>query len=369
MHFSEYHRVIEALLDHGAIERIGYSAGQQSFGYRLSERFIGDKHIRLPVSDPRLISRLPRFFWRAEADRLSRMKPVHHLLAEQQYRLQIDGDDARQILDSLPPKSNPYDVQGILVRDIECRKFQLNVGRYGRVSNNITSMKREVRKALRVNGEPLVSVDISCAQPALLAKIIKDKPRQRERQTKERKAEERSKQETQLPKGSIYDVHEILPSLPNDDLALFETLVLNGKFYAFLLDHLHRLGIPMERETLKRKFLADVIAKRKANRYGAEYPSQVEDIFRLLFPTVYGFIRDFNNDGWHHENLIRELQRQESKLVIETVAAALTTQYPDTFFLTLHDAIYTTSNHIPKVEQAFKNAFTQIGFQMTLKTA
>lgn len=87
------------------------------------------------------------------------MKPVHCGLERLQWRLQIDGRLAREILAGLPPSSNPFDVQGILIGDIERRDFRLNVGRYCRVSNNITSIKRELRAALNVDGLPLSHAD------------------------------------------------------------------------------------------------------------------------------------------------------------------------------------------------------------------
>jgi hypothetical protein len=37
------------------------------------------------------------------------------------------------------------------------------------------------------------------------------------------------------------------------------------------------------------------------------------------------------------------------------------------FFLTLHDAIFTTERNIPIVVSAFKAAFERIGFPMKLK--
>ncbi len=128
-------------------------------------------------------------------------------------------------------------------------------------------------------------------------------------------------------------------------------------------------GTGISRDEVKRRFLADVIAKRKANSCGAEYPSDAEVRFRELFPTVYGFIRRINADGWEHANLIRLLQRAESEFVIETVAADLVARHPDVFFITLHDAIFTTAEHLPKVERAFLRGFAATDFRMSYKFA
>lgn len=295
------------------------------------------------------------------------MKPVHFALVKQQQRLRIHGDKAREILAGLPAQSNPFDSQGILISDIENREFRCNVGRYGRVTNNITSLKRELRTCLHVAGKPLGSVDLSCAQPAIVAKLQHDSERNR-RETDGR---------TDRPKGkgSIYDatfgggLHYDSTSVhaATSDLARYGRLTRTGRFYDFMVDELRESGI--DRDEFKKRFLADVVAKRKASPRGGEYPSVVEDKFRELFPTVYRFIRRVNENGWQHANMIRRLQQAESEFVIETVAADLVTRYPSMFLITLHDAIYSTPENLPAVEQAFHRAFDQTGFSMTLKVA
>ena len=154
------------------------------------------------------------------------------------------------------------------------------------------------------------------------------------------------------------------------DLDDYCQLVQSGRFYDFMLSQLETQScLSSTRDELKRRFLADVIAKRKANDRGAEYPSEIEDCFGRWFPSVYRFIRAVNRDGWEHANLIRELQRLESHLVIETVAADLLSRHPRLFVLTLHDAIFTQPRSIPAVVRAFDAAFDKMNFPMTLKVA
>lgn len=359
MHKHHYNQVVDALLESGAVVRTPYEIGERSFGYRLGDRFRDDKHIRITVRDTRLIDRLRSFHEQADKERQSRMKPVHYALERHQQRLSIDGKQATEIIEALPPASNPWDCQGILVRDIQEKDFHVNVGRYGRLSNNITSMKREIRSALRLGREPLQHVDISCCQPALIGKAAKEAENAEIRQNKNK---EKKKQ------GSIYDA----PYSPHwsGDLGFYCELVQSGQFYDFLLAELKTGPCPnLSREELKKRFLTDVVAKRKANRRGAEYPSDIENRFRDLFPSLHKFIREINCHGWEHENLIRQLQQEESKLVVETVAANLIARYPRIFVLTLHDAIFTTASGIPVVVSAFEAAFHQIGYSMTLKVA
>jgi hypothetical protein len=177
MHKHHYNNVVDALVEGGAVDRVAYQVGERPFGYRLADRFRDDKHVRVAATDQRLIGRLKSFHEQAEHKRQARMKPVHFALERHQQRLTIESNQAREIIQSLPTKSNRFDVQGVLVRDIEEGEFHCNVGRYGRLSNNVTSMKRELRPALRVEGEPLQQVDIRCCQPALLSKVIREGPR------------------------------------------------------------------------------------------------------------------------------------------------------------------------------------------------
>ena len=303
------------------------------------------------------------FHQQSAVERDARMKPVHQALARQQHRLRIDGDAARETLASLPPECNPFDVQGILIGDIEQHEFHVNVGRYGRIANNITSLKRELRKSLHVNREQLGSVDLSCAQPALLGKIIADsnsKTNDRREQGSSKAdgskagTDGRREEGREQSKGK-YDSR----FWDNGDFGLYVELVTTGKFYGYMAEQLRGDGIG--RDEIKRRFLVDVLAKK------GRYPSVVENAFQRLFPSVHGFIRWTNRDGQEHANLIRELQRAESAFVIETVVDELVRHHPRMFVISLHDALYTTVGNVPKVEQAFRRAFDRTGFPMAVK--
>lgn len=339
--------VVEALLEGDAVERFPYTPGLRSFGYRLSRRFVADRHVRIEATDARLIARLKLLHGLQEAESTKRMLPVHRALARQQRRLRIHAGTARDILKSLPPKSNEFDCQGILVGDIERREFRLNVGHYGRVANSITSLKRELRQTLHVDGQPLGHVDLSCAQPAFVARIMQHDG------TDSREGTDR--QTGRGTKQSKYD----LRADDAADYADYRKLVCAGSLYDTLLRELH--GHDISRDDVKRRFLADVIAKK------GSYPSVVEGVFRQLFPSVHEWIRGVNRDD--HATLIRLLQREESKLVIEDVAADLLTRHPWLFVLTLHDALFAQKQHLPVVEDAFHRAFARTGFSLTLKSA
>jgi hypothetical protein len=154
---------------------------------------------------------------------------------------------------------------------------------------------------------------------------------------------------------------------------VFARLSSSGLLYDHLLDRINAVRQkqsrpPMDRSTLKRRFLADVLAKKLVvyRCSSFDYPSEIEDVFRELFPTVWSFIRQVNRGGCKHENLIRELQRWESWLVVETVGGILCDRH-DGFFVTLHDAIYAKPGFAETVKATFDEVFDRLHFRMRVK--
>ena len=140
-----------------------------------------------------------------------------------------------------------------------------------------------------------------------------------------------------------------------------------GELFAVLGNRLCASGLSLARPEIKRRFLADVLAKRKANANGAEYPSAVEVAFRLEFPGVWRFIRVVNRDGWEHWRLIRVLQRLESWLVIDQVCQRFMSRQPTEFIITLHDALFVRPAAVERVIETFNEVFDELDFRMTLK--
>lgn len=341
--------VIQSLLAAEAIHRTPYQTGVRSFAYKLDDRYQADPHIRLPIECKRLLRNLERHaeLCRAEADQ--RMKPIHRTLATLQNVLQIDGAESKAILTTLPVESNPFDVQGILVADILERRFRLSVGDYGRVANSITSLKRELRAALRCEGLQLSGVDISCAQPCLLSLLIRFFQKN----------------------VTSYIATPLLPPLPPvapcPSFAVFAASCLSGELFGVLGMRLKDAGENWTRDEVKKRLLTDVLAKRKASPSGAEYPSAIEDVFRAEFPGVWRFIRGVNQDGFEHANLIRLLQQMESWLVIEQVCGRFVRRYPGEFAVSLHDAVFVRPEMLGALIESFEEVFSMLDFTPTLK--
>lgn len=339
---DRYAEIIDALSG-TVVHRVGgYEVGRQCYGYTLDNRFTGDSHVRKPVTNAPMLKRLKSVEELRDEERQRRLLPVHQRLFGQQTRLEIDSATAHEILRQ-KARANRFDGQGILVRDIEDGQFRFTVGRYGRVANNITSLRRTVRRTLHVDGDPLIGVDLRCAQPALLGLLI------------------------WVGSGKCHSAktHNISsyhccclcpPALSSASVSLFLECVQSGTLYEELMAH---VPADVSRSKVKRLLLTDVFAKR------GRYHSVVEDAFRELFPEVHAFIREINRDD--HASLIRLLQRLESHLVIEQVCGQLTVNYPELFLITLHDAIYSTEDGVPLIVDAFQAQFRELAFPMKLK--
>jgi hypothetical protein len=161
--------IVRALTQGGVIETTGYWVGERCKGYRLTDPYLKDWSVLVYAVDPCLIDRVQRERERQRQrgdEQTSRWRPIHAALDAEQRRLTITSE-ADDILVALPEHTRLC--QHILVSRIRRGLYTLSVSSTERVFNSITGLKRELRVPLRIDGQPVGSCDIRCAQPALLA--------------------------------------------------------------------------------------------------------------------------------------------------------------------------------------------------------
>jgi hypothetical protein len=350
----DYRSIIDSLLERGVLCRDRYVVGESPYSYWLDDRYRGDVHVRVDATDRRLIRALDRFRCEQADVQKSRMKPVHFHLRRMQFQLAIDIDQAAEGLLALPSGRKGFDTQGLLVRDLHERRLHFSVGRYGRVANSISNLARVVRPSLHHRGEPLSQLDIRCCQPGLLGQLVKKQ---------EGKKQEQEARQGTGPGVTIYDSQNELPGgVGQAGLEQYLALTQSGEFYDFLVSEMGGFS----RDQIKKRFLCDVLAKRKANKRGDEYQSRLEDRFAMLFPMIYRYVRATNRQGWEHANLIRQLQRAESDLVIAQVCEGIRRRHPDIFVVSLHDALFSTEQNMRTIRAEFERAFEENGYPMGL---
>lgn len=342
-----------ALEDAGLLERDHrYMPGVHSMGYRLGSAYLRDSPAWIEPTLPKLAQKLSSFAAEYSATQKARQKPIHERLhAIQCEHLTVVPSEAEAILEAMA-QSRPRAVFGqrVIVENLVARRLANHVATTGRWFNGLTACCREIRPALRIAGERMGSVDLSCAQPALLALAIKNVASY--------------KQDTPL----YSKFHSLLVSL----ITLSDSLSSLQKFFALPSEEgvsefmrLASSGLVYEalaaetgltREGVKRRFLVDVLAPRRL------YPSPVREAFQRMFPAVDACVRRVNAKD--HGTLIRFLQRMESWLVLECVAPRLVETVP---IVTLHDSIFSRASDCAVVESAFRQTFDELGFGMRVK--
>jgi len=360
--------VISCLAEGQAIDILPATPGSRSTGFRIGARFLADRHVRVFATDPRLIERV-----NAAIDRMNKedpsapLLPIHEQLNEGQKCLSIT-DDADAIIESLKPKA--IICQDVLVGNIRQQDYPFSVSSTGRVFNAITGLKRELRQCLRIDGDRVGSVDIRCAQPAFLAMLIQhantaptadDGVNQFDRGVQRRGPGGQGPGATRNP---IPICNPLLPPVEVEkccqvaksaEFETYKSLVCSGEFYPWVAS---KTGLDLQ--YVKDRFIKDVLAKDIKKR--GDYPSEVQDAFRSLFPSVFKFVREMNSDD--HGTLIRLLQRMESRLVIESLSPRLLGRIS---FVTLHDEVYAQKTDLHLVRSEFDRMFDEIGFRMALK--
>jgi hypothetical protein len=357
-----YTTVVDVLVEAGTVDPPApYYAGIKSKGFRISEKHLSERFKIIEPRDRHLIKRIQREWERISQHQRERWLPIHHELERMQRGLTI-MPEADLILGDLPPTARLC--QDVLVANIRDRNFKLTVSNTGRVFNAVTGLKRELRGVLRLHGEPIGGVDIRCAQPALLALLMRLREGENVRTYIQilldlLRQDDLRRQGVSGLTGLTLALSADAPS-PSTDLGLFEDLVFTGTLYEALVSDCLRAGVQMPgepREWIKKALLRDVLAKR------GYYPSQFERVLSEVFPSVYAFVRWINRAN--HAELILTLQRLESWLVIEQVAPRLVDRAD---IISLHDALYGRMSEIPVILSTFRETLKNLGLRLALKT-
>ena len=199
-------------------------------------------------------------------------------------------DQANEIIERLEPnvkgkpnagKRGKYDpdiitrrtklAQSSLCQSIHTKSNVLKVGTTGRVYNCATSLSRELRPAMRYEGEQLECVDIRNSQPALLRKLVEDHLESDCRENAShigisglyagcgvRDSWDQDvlrlyalDQDT-LCQGSLYGLRF------QDDFILYSELTANGEFYNFMWEQVQLAGYRLPKDAVKGKRTAAV---------------------------------------------------------------------------------------------------------------
>lgn len=381
-------QIVALLLELGVIETDGsYIPGVRSKGYRLTQEHRGKPQAYL-CGDPRLARKI-----RDRRD--TTWLPIHRHLKANLERLRIDSEEAGRILEgmglgrpkgSLGTSAHRLEAYSRSLAEIEIGDWRLGVDGFGRNHSNLTNLPKALRETLRVDGEEISFIDIRNSQPLILSLVLRDE--ETEGGTNYRSSpkgglkthktlpcrisdstithDSRSQPEQTLARDTerpYPNVDGFVPKAPSGSLtppqvdeALYRRLCEEGRLYDFLIS---RLPKAMPRETFKRRFFAGVLFGRIDQK-----PTQVSRVFGQTFPTVLSKIHAMKGENYRH--LSHRLQRRESGLVVETIAARFAREKPQAFIGTVHDCIAVKRSDRGKAEQIILEEFGRLGVVPTL---
>lgn len=380
-----------AMVDCGLIECDGiYSKGRKSFGYRLANEFAQRTPLRI-VCQSKAISDKIKGHRRQEYKSYTK---IYRYLFRWLTRVEIDMASVFQLLERITiPDGEVMTAAEIkqlslfASRIIADKEFTLSVCNYGRVHTNLTRLLSELRCTLRIQGETLVNIDIANSQPLFLGLVIKKALAKEGSPVSGRQlcpcppascptpymtcAEGKTGSEL-LGNAATYDPPQLseLVAFPtvrdpseddippaDHDLDHYLWLCENGTLYDELMERIEWRGSRAEFKAKEWfKFL-----------YGQNrWQSKLRDVFESDFPTIWNFIANYKRERGYEE-LSRQMQRDESRLMINTICERLMNEHPSVPVLPIHDSIMTTPQHVGTVKQVMLEEFAKIGVKPTLK--
>lgn len=225
-----------------------------------------------------------------------------------------------------------------------------------RLHTSAVSVKKELRKHLRINGQRLVACDIKNSQPYFSIGFFLNPGKFKA--TIEHYI--KYYQGTKLD-WAYHAAHHMLGKFESnylsDSTRKYIELVSSGQFYEFIARELQKLnGKTWSREEAK-KAVFDVLfcpprfKKLPGRKVMKKYFPEVLRFFTLI---NYGYIKtkSQSNGKIHQGNfLARVLQKMESQVVLDIICKQIKSKLPEVPLITLHDGIATTIGNQYQVQQ------------------
>lgn len=354
---SEGDKYILKLIDLNIIQRSGNAIiGLTSYQYNFAPEY-QSKYLSFPLKNARLILRIE------EAHETIRKKDAKSIRgrSEQVKYLKLltvsPGYDAF-IEANYTAETDQYNsIVGSATRIINSDIFYSVDSTSGRFHSNITNMSKGLRPFLRINGEPLVNLDIKNSQPFLSTILLTDPGKV-----------------SWMTKNPAFAL--LLQSLKvslSQDVKKYISLVISGHIYEYLMTEFSKEGLELTRDETKRQVLRILFAR---NRMPLEETNRkARQIFKDRFQTVHRIFSKIRGSekGDKFQNFKRFailLQRIESYLMLDVILKRIYKELPGTIAVTVHDSIMTgiLTNNVEAVRKIMIDELTFfVGFAPNIK--
>jgi hypothetical protein len=352
-YLKEFRKALADLVNCDEIFSYRLEGQEKCLGYRFARHLSKQDFVEVELKSDRRhkLAREPQLVLEPQFKQHNLTLPVHQKLVECFDLFQLDASKLQEVLSALPVV-NRVAAENQAEHWI-AKQYFITVADTRRIYSSAANMKRELRRILKVAGEAVAEIDVSCCQPYLLSYFLKDVIPHAEFQIYRQLTES----------GSLYGEisHDI--GRQRDSVKLATVQWLCGSWFeespfgattsgnVFTEDEELELAVLEELHGwFKRRFpsVCEYLRSEKTNR----------DYYKI-FNTI---TRKQKGKTTHPYAIIaHRLQRLEAEIVIEHCCAALFVQDPNFPILTAHDALIVP---VSKVEQALaqmKNSFMEVG--------
>ena len=346
-------KYLNALIDLGIIERTGYyTPGQVAYRYSFTPEY-DSKYITSLLTNAKLIRRIEGVFadMRKDAAKSVRGRSEQVRFLKQ---LTIAPEFMTFINENYQSDDEAYNrVLASATRIMNGDIFYTIDSTSGRFHSNVTNCPKGFRPYLRVNGEPLINIDVKNCQPYLSTIILTDP----------------LKASTFAENPAFAMVLQTLKVSHQQDVKTYISLVINGTFYEYLMSEFASEGLHLDRSETKRQVLRILFARNRTPKDPTN--RKARDIFKLRFPTVHRIFSKVrgSNRGDKFTSFKRFailLQRIESYLMLDVVLKRIYRELPDVVAITIHDSIMTgiMTNNVEAVKTILIEEMTNfVGFR------
>lgn len=244
-------------------------------------------------------------------------------LVENIQKLQIDNRYALDVLNNQLTREKILHV-GYSLKKLSSKNHEdhyVTCDKNGRVYHNLTGITKQLRPALSLdNNEPLWSIDLSASQMYFAIPCLKAYAKQKAKSA-----------DWAVVCGKYPDVQGYIDS------------VLQGRFYATILDHIEHAEI--RSGNYKVEILKAIFTKQNLKRRSV-YSKAIES----MYPTFWAYLSSLKKNDY--TDAANKLQQEESKVMIVGICMRLLRE--DCWFLPIHDCIVTTARSIDLVINVIK---------------
>jgi hypothetical protein len=354
---GDYRRILKALCEGGVIEcetnsdRVeSYRVGHRSKAYRIRDPY---RDAPFRSHDLRHAELVRKVHARREREAAGYAGCVHGHLREMLDRVEVVGDV-------------PHD--SLQLRLLADREPYFAVCRQGRVHTPLTSLRREDRRHLRVDGEPLWQLDVVNSQPFLLgvtlmSDVIGTNARfQAYRDYLGCKLTHSNLTPSQAP---------LIPPLTSPypyvagyshgcagDADDYVGLCQRGQIYERLSEF-----TGLSRDAVKDELFAVVYGNPRKSQF-----TPLGQVFRYRFSPLWRGVLRFADEP--AGELARLMQTVESFVVVWNACHAIAARFHRAPLLTIHDSLVTTEEHLQAFGEVLKAEFrAAVGVEPMLKVS